>query len=270
MRKFINEFLFKITGHQLVNKKSRDKFNLFNTFDFILKKLIDINKKEKIIIFDVGGNKGEFVEFFLKLLKKNNIKNYKIFYFEPITSLFNQVKEKNYRNTIEYNFALGDKNETKLFYEIKDSNEKENNDGPFRGKSSFLKINKSNKSEKLKMSKNHKKIYTIDSFCKKNKIKKIHVLKIDTQAYNINVLKGAKKYLNNNMVDAIYTELTIGRRYEKNETFFALEEKLKKNYELFGIDVGTMQVQLVSRILNRNLNLDVLYLKKNIIDKILR
>ena len=48
------------------------------------------------------------------------------------------------------------------------------------------------------LNENNKKIdvsqITLDYYCKKNKIKKIDILKSDTQGCDLNVLKGAKKF----------------------------------------------------------------------------
>ena len=268
MLKILNNFFYKITGLSIINLKRRNQYNLDNTISNLFKLIKKINKNKKIIIFDVGGNKGRFVELFSNLVEKENIVNYEIHYFEPIKFLYKHVKEKNFKNIIYNNFALGDKNENKLFYEYDKNENLENKYGPIRGKSSFLKFNKNNKIEKNSSKNQYKsKIMTIDKYCKLNKIKKINFLKIDTQGYNINTLKGSKNLIKNELIDVIYTELTVSERYQKKETFYELEKALNNNYELFGFDIPYL-VKIHSRFLLKNLNLDIFYTSKKIINKL--
>ena len=48
---------------------------------------------------------------------------------------------------------------------------------------------------------------TIDNYCKNKKIDKIHFLKIDTEGYDLNVLKSAKKKLKMKKIDLIKIEI---------------------------------------------------------------
>ena len=47
---------------------------------------------------------------------------------------------------------------------------------------------------------------TIDDFCSANKIPKIDILKIDTEGFDLNVLKGAQQMLSRGQIAFIYTE----------------------------------------------------------------
>jgi hypothetical protein len=47
---------------------------------------------------------------------------------------------------------------------------------------------------------------TIDEFCSENAISKIDILKIDTEGYDFNVLRGAQKMLSSNSVAFTYFE----------------------------------------------------------------
>ena len=47
---------------------------------------------------------------------------------------------------------------------------------------------------------------TIDDFCSANRIPKIDILKIDTEGFDLNVLKGAKQMLSRGQIAFIYTE----------------------------------------------------------------
>jgi len=77
-------------------------------FDDLLKDKISNNP----IIFDVGGNKGQSIEKYLKIFDKPIIHS-----FEPIKTEFDFMcsKFRNNKNIFLNNFALGDKMEEKEF-----------------------------------------------------------------------------------------------------------------------------------------------------------
>ena len=100
-----------------------------------------------------------------------------------------------------------------------------------------------------------------------NNIKHIDILKLDTQGYNTEAIKGSVKSLENQKIKLIYSEIVLGDVYEKNESFYNLEKHLiKNNYSLFGIDIGNNNAQVVSRLLNDELNLDVFYINNKFLD----
>ena len=75
---------------------------------------------------------------------------------------------------------------------------------------------------------------TLDNFCKKKKIKKIDILKIDVEGAEMDVLKGANKILNNTnilQVEILGTKDNFKRRYEilikflKKKKFKLIKEK---------------------------------------------
>ena len=85
------------------------------------------------------------------------------------------------------------------------------------------KTNKNNFEDKIKV-----KVETIDNYCKKNNIKTINLLKIDTQGFEDKVLGGAKQMLNYNRIEIIELELILGFAYEKTLSFFDIEKYLNK------------------------------------------
>ena len=70
---------------------------------------------------------------------------------------------------------------------------------------------------------------TIDSFVEKHNIKKIDILKIDTQGSEYLVLKGAKESLKRGIVKLIYTEIIMLPTYE-NQLDFDEFIKLMKSF----------------------------------------
>jgi len=62
------------------------------------------------------------------------------------------------------------------------------------------------------------KTQTLDNFCRKKKIKKIDLLKIDTEGNEYNVLQGTKALLKKNKIFVIYMEISDTKKnYNKKE-----------------------------------------------------
>ena len=177
MKKIIKNILRNF-GFELRNTNHRNKFNLENTFNRLIKKL---DSGQKFIVFDVGGNIGEFSKFYIKLFKLNEIKNYEIHYFEPDTSLLEIAKKKISNNKVIFNnFGLGEKDQTLDFY-IHEHNVK----------SSFLDVHTSYFNSyikkglgKYKINKVKRQITSIDNYVKQKNIPYINILKINVQAFN--------------------------------------------------------------------------------------
>ena len=70
---------------------------------------------------------------------------------------------------------------------------------------------------------------TLEKYCKKNKIKKINYLHIDTQGSDLKVLKGLKGLIH--IVDQGVLEAAINKKsslYQKNHTIYDVKKFLKK------------------------------------------
>ena len=62
-------------------------------------------------------------------------------------------------------------------------------------------------------------VETLDYFCTRHRISGIDVLKIDTQGYDLNVLKGATAFLGFGRIGAILTEVNFISMYKGQPTF---------------------------------------------------
>lgn len=179
--------------------------------------LLDFIKKNNIEvlgIIQVGANTGQEMETFRTLT--NNI-----MCFEPIPEVF-EILSKNHPDVIPYNFALGDKEETKDIFIATNNFES----------SSFL------------SPKNHTKFYPQIRFnLRKNiSIKRFDELNIeikdcynvlvsDTQGYEINVLKGFGDKIK--FFDIIYVEYINSQLYENDSSLLELSNYLSKfNFKL--------------------------------------
>lgn len=142
------------------------------------------------IIFDVGANIGQTASTAIK-----HFPNSRIYSFEPVPSTFQALlaKTKLFPQVIQINSALGSQI-SRLPITSK----------PLAQTNTLISSSddlKENNCETVFVD-----VDTIDNFCKENKIDKINLLKIDTEGYEIEVLKGAKQFLSLNKIDYILAE----------------------------------------------------------------
>tara|TARA_B100000787_G_scaffold70398_1_gene51762 strand:- start:212 stop:910 length:699 start_codon:yes stop_codon:yes gene_type:complete len=187
----------------------------------ILKSLKKLNIN---YIFDVGSHRGESIDYFIKL---KNLK--KIQSFEPQKDIFLVLKKKykNNNKVILNQIALSQNENYKDFY-IND----------LSSTSSFSRLNKKSLWLKIKNKILNKKnpiinkikirSLTIDKFIKQKKIKKIDLLKIDTEGHELEVLKGALKTIKEHKVKFILIELHFSKMYQ-NYSKKKIESFLAKN-----------------------------------------
>ena len=235
-QKFLNLFGYRVSSIKKKNIKD---------FDDTLRKIF---KQSNLNIIDIGANTGQSIDRFKKL--SNNSKIYSI---EPSKYAFNKLK-KNYNNIKDvflYNFAIGDKNKKKIFFDY------ENN-----VLSSFNKLNKQNRL-KNKFKKQIVSVLTLDNFCKKNKLKNIHILKIDTQGNDAKVLKGSSKSIRMGIFNIIELEIIMGDYYEEYSNFYEIEKYLvNNNYRLVALD------KRLNFFNDKRLYCNALYIRKDLYKKL--
>ncbi len=194
IKSFLQQILKKI-GYQFISVKALNQMYFPEEMhklkcNFLLKKIFDIN--QNIVVFDVGANKGQTAIEIRSIFKNSTIYCFEPF-FDTFSSLSKNVSEM--QNIYLYNLALGSSsNKVKAYYNI-------NNEWNSL-------VNELN----IELEKNKHKpevinIISLDEFAFNNKISKIDFLKIDTEGYEMQVLKGGKDYLRQGLVDVIYFEI---------------------------------------------------------------
>ena len=225
-----------------------------NNFFGILISIIDYPNKKKILnffksklkdenlkIIDIGAHKGETISFFL-----NNFRVGEIYAFEPNFDLYEKLRKINKfkKKFIRiFNFGIGYRDQIKTLNIMTDSssstiNSLDEDTEYFKKKKKILSLFSSNKNFLKK--RQEIKITSLSQIILNNNINRIDVLKIDTEGYEYNVLKGIKNE-DFKKIKFIYFEhhydLMINKEYKysdihfflKNKNFL-LKHKLKMNF----------------------------------------
>lgn len=213
--KRIHALLIKL-GLRGLGINNYQNLNISGEFSFLKNYL---NKIEKPVVFDIGANKGEYTK-----LCKNINKNVKIFCFEPHPKTFISLQENIDDNQIIFiNKALSDKNEKLLLYDYKEEN------GSSHASLYADVIEKTHGKESICYEVD---VTTVDNIVNKFNIKKIDLLKIDVEGNEINILKGSRESLRNDIIEAVqfeFTQINSTSRIFMKDFFDILKEKYTIN-----------------------------------------
>lgn len=157
-----------------------------------LKRLVT---NEKPILFDVGANHGQTIDEFLKEFPGSDIHA-----FEPGEQAFSRLARHRGNATLN-NFGLGSEEKELTFFESTSTD-----------MSSFLSVDVDGWGREGKHK--HIRITTIDAYCDASGIDRIDVLKTDTQGFDLEVLRGAKRMLEQRQIGLVYIEINFARIYK--------------------------------------------------------
>lgn len=200
-------------------------------------KLIEKTEKQKISIIDVGAHRGYFSEEIYYKLNENLKKKTFFYLIEPNKSVLSEINFAKFRIK-KYSYAFDRTSSSKNifflnnFFSASGSSLKGHS---FKDKKYFIsRLIIGNLINPFKRNKNiFKKTYvqtiTLDKFCKKEKIKDISVLKIDTEGTELDVLKGSIKTLPN--IDVICSEIQDDKKKIKSK-ILRINKLLNKNFKL--------------------------------------
>lgn len=205
----IKERIENLLGLQIIRTSHHGHFDCF-----------DINKSgcQISLVFDVGANIGQSAKKFEAAFPKA-----KIHCFEPVSATF-EILEKNmdgHTNVTCHNIALGDSDGQATVY-LKDVS----------FTSSLVKPNTPNTitgSERVE-------VRTVDEFVSQNKIERIDLLKIDTEGFDLIVLKGSQNILSAGKVPFVLVEVGFQPGDTRHVLFDEVQSYLAPmGYEVFGI-----------------------------------
>jgi FkbM family methyltransferase len=162
----------------------------------------------KPICFDVGANKGQTIDFLLDAFPKATIAA-----FEPNEKLFVELQRRYSAEPCVrlIRTALGEAAALKEFriYEADTL-------------SSFLELDCNQQNPfgaTPQVGSATVQVSTIDDYCAMNNIKTIDILKIDTQGFDLHVLKGAEGMLAKKAIHLVYVEVNFVHMYVDQPSF---------------------------------------------------
>jgi FkbM family methyltransferase len=143
------------------------------------------------VLFDVGAHRGETANAL-----NRTFPNARIFSFEPISSNFEALRRNVVGKNIEcINAALGEKSE-KVTIQLQEDSQTHT----LRERA----ISTSKNTETLSVS-------TLDEFCAERNITSIDLLKIDTEGYEVPVIRGGAKLVRSGAIRCILVEASLDR-----------------------------------------------------------
>jgi FkbM family methyltransferase len=184
---------------ELINKAHSKYIRFITNATGVLEKIlyepklvVELNKiaakKEKILILDVGANRGQSIKIFRKIFKNSNI-----LAFEPAEKVYKKLEENfsMLQGVQVFNFGFGEKSGTVKFYEsaLDETSTMiypETSSSYFKLKKSLLLLR-----EKKMFNETEVQIKTLDQFILENSLGTIDLLKIDVEGFELEVLRGA-------------------------------------------------------------------------------
>lgn len=180
------------------------------------------NTTEKITVFDVGANIGKYAVELANVFSKENCI---IYSFEPSAETYNAMAKtvESNKKITPLNFGFGKEEAILKLY----------SDKTHSGLASVYKRKLDHFN--IEMSKYEEiSISTIDNFCLKNSIEKIHFLKLDIEGNEYNALLGAEKMLKAKKIDFIQFEFG-GCNIDSRTYFQDFWYLLKEDYNFYRI-----------------------------------
>ena len=177
------------------------------------------------VIFDIGANVGQTADFYRNIFPDSSI-----YCFEPIPETFKKLNTHcaNIDNVKCFNIAFGEKRETLNIH-------------AYEGESSVLnsltdEFQSEFDSESVARKSVRIEVDTLDHFVHEHNIAEIDLLKIDTEGFEVFVLKGGAELIASGKIHAIICEAGFMRSNKRNTYFGDINDLLEQHgYALFGI-----------------------------------
>ncbi len=210
---------------KIINKSTGYWLHKLNNLPVGADLFVDIHHKIKRqpleVIFDIGANIGQSRTYF-----RFHAPNAKIYSFEPVQATFAQLQKTAGADTncVLEHMALGDEQGEKKIR-------------LFDGDMTVL---NSLRDDSMNPAANAREeiisIDTLDHYCAVHGIVTIDLLKIDTEGFEINVLKGAEQMMQQGKIAFIYCETGFQSSNQRNTYFPVLTEFLaERDYYFFGL-----------------------------------
>jgi FkbM family methyltransferase len=180
----------------------------------ILPRLIE---RPQPIFFDIGAYIGNYTRILHARFPAATI-----YAFEPNPKNFPELSTLNMQNVKPQFIALGAKEEDKVFYDMK--GERTSSQGSF-----FQEV--ITHIHNREVIQNTVKVETLDNFTRRQQIDYIDFIKIDTEGYELNILKGATSLLKRKAIGCIQFEFNEMNVYSRS--FLQDFRELLADYTLY-------------------------------------
>lgn len=202
-----------------LSEKNSSK-DLFSSTKFLRENL---NSKHPLVILDVGANRGQSAQRYLKLFPGCRIHS-----FEPFKESYDILKQIQYDNLSTYQYGLSDRNEIQTFYL--------NGASPTN---SLLKIDErapdvwGDLAALRAKSITTCEFRTLDWFLETHDLNNVNFMKLDVQGAEFKVLNGATKALKEKKIGLVQIEFLFVPTYQEQKSFDYYIEFFKRyNYQL--------------------------------------
>ena len=160
----------------------------------------DVNRLSTLLdrpvatVFDVGANQGQSCRKMLDLFRSA-----RVYAFEPHPKTFERLAALNHARVSPFNLALGDREGEAILHEygaegLESLVNSLSPNAPFAARHGW-------KSREIKV-----RCVTLDTFCTEHDVAQIDLLKIDTEGFDLFVLKGAHQLLSDGRIGFVYVE----------------------------------------------------------------
>ena len=166
-------------------------------------------------VFDVGANIGQSVEKFRSAFPESTI-----YSFEPVGHIYERLKQKyeNDKRVNTFNLALGGDERTAKIYIT-----------PHETACSIIEPVSYDRFEEICVT-------TLDKFCAGHDVSSIDLLKVDTEGFDLEVLRGGAELLSSGRVGLVLVELGFDPNDGRHVLFDDIRNFLiKRDFSLYGI-----------------------------------
>ena len=211
-----NKLLYNLSlrGLGVLNFES-DKLSISGEDHFVKHYASKIGKG---VIFDVGANGGNYSKF----LRESN-QNAEIYSFEPHPSTYQKlIKNIECLDVKTFNVGVGSAEGILKLYDYADEDGSEH-------ASLYKEVIET--IHKGKAVEHEVKIITLEAFANEYQIERVHLLKIDTEGHEMEVLKGFEQFIRENKIDLIHFE--FNEMNVSSRVFFKDFWEFLPNYDFY-------------------------------------
>lgn len=212
-------------GYQIAKRKAFDENTEFDAFQ--IQQYVMSNVRSPGVIFDIGANRGQSIAKYRALFPSATIHS-----FEPVPEFFQacQVEFRKLSGVVLNNCAMGDQNGEISITETA------------AGQSTSVLTGTGNirfyfSEGDFTPTRTYKvPCRTVDKYCAEKGITSIDILKIDTEGFELSVLRGAKSMLEGGRISQIYCEVNFASFWTDCTLYHHVANYLESfGFELFAI-----------------------------------